>query len=61
MAKNKGVITEFTVMSRFEPSRDQGRRLEKVYEIAFFSEEKFLKKEEVKLQENRLLQNNHED
>lgn len=51
--QNKVVITEFKVIRRFEPSRDQDNRLEKVYEIAF-SEERNFKSEVEKLQENQL-------
>lgn len=48
-------------MSRFEPSRDQDIRLEKVYEIASCYEGKFLKNEEEKLQEYQLIQSNNKD
>lgn len=44
-------------MSKFEPSRDQDIRLEKVYEIASYYGEKFFKNEEIKLQEYQLIKN----
>jgi hypothetical protein len=58
MSKNKVVIKELKVAIRFDPSRDQELRLEKVYWIAFYREKNVLKAEIEESQENIFFQNN---
>lgn len=57
MSKNK-VRVKFKVISKFEPSRDQEKRLEKVYEIASFSQTKVVENEIEEDQEDQEDHNN---